>query len=112
MTNAADKDAVRESARKAKELAKRQRADTRAVLDSPEGRRVVWRMLERAGIFRSSFTGNSSTTVFNEGMRNLGLMLMSDINEACPEKYLVMLNESRQRREDDADDHKGEKSDD
>jgi hypothetical protein len=70
----------------------------RQVMSSVEGRRFVWRLLERAGVFRTSFTGNS-TTFFNEGMRNMGLMVLGDVHEACAESYIVMMNESKQGNE-------------
>lgn len=54
----------------------------------------MWRVLEMAGVYRSSFTGNS-TTFFNEGMRNIGLMLISEIHAVAPEGYAQMLKENK-----------------
>lgn len=68
--------------------------DVRALMDLPAGRRFMWRLLERAGIYRTTFTGNSAT-FFNEGMRNLGLIFVADVHEACPEQYTRMLAEAR-----------------
>lgn len=59
------------------------------------GRRFVWRYLEKAGVFRVTFRADSNEGDFLEGMRNMGLMLMVDINEICPEKYQLMVNENR-----------------
>lgn len=70
--------------------------DFRWLMTSKRGRRIVWRWLERTGVYRSSFTGNS-TTFFNEGQRNVGLMLMSMINEHAPEQYPVMLQEQKKK---------------
>lgn len=69
--------------------------DLRRVMSTASGRRFVWGQLERAGVFRSSFTGNSET-FFREGQRNIGLMLLADVNEFCPEQYLTMLMESKE----------------
>jgi len=69
--------------------------DFKFVMDDKRGRRLVWRLLEKTGVFRSSFTGNSET-FFREGARNVGLMLMGLIHEACPEKYTLMLKEQRE----------------
>lgn len=65
-------------------------------MSTPSGRRFVWRQLQRAGVFRSSFTGNSQT-FFNEGQRNIGLMLLTDVHEFCPEQYIPMLKESKEQ---------------
>ena len=80
------------------EAAKRNRAveldDFRWVMEDKRGRRFMWRLLTKAGVFRTSFTGNSET-FFREGQRNIGLMVMDLIHEACPEKYAVMHKEQR-----------------
>ena len=63
---------------------------------------VGQRLLERTGVFRSSFTGNSET-FFLEGQRNVGLMLMAQIHDACPEKYTAMLEEQKHDAGNDDD---------
>lgn len=65
-------------------------ADLRAVLDTPEGVRVVRRILAATGLFRSSYTGNSDTT-FWEGHRNLGLWLFAECGNAWPEAARLLL---------------------
>ena len=57
----------------------------------------MWRLLERTGVFRTSFTGNSET-FFREGQRNVGLMLMAQIHEVCPDQYALMLKEQNDVR--------------
>lgn len=72
--------------------------DLRAVLVSPEGRRFVWRLLERGGVFRSSFCAESdSCTAFNEGRRNLGLSVLNDVLEADSGSFRMMQDEARRR---------------
>jgi hypothetical protein len=66
--------------------------DFKWLMGSKRGRRIVWRLLERTGVFRTSFTGNSET-FFREGQRNVGLMLMAQIHEVCPDQYALMLKE-------------------
>ena len=70
-------------------------------MSTPAGRRFMWRLLEKTGMYRTSFTGNS-TTFFNEGQRNIGLMMNALILQACPEQYLAMLNEAKAKDEQDA----------
>lgn len=90
--NAADEESVKTRKRKDEQVRDRELHDMRSVMDTVEGRRFVWRLLDRAGVFRTSFTGNS-TTFFNEGMRNMGLIVLADVQEACAHQYLVMMNE-------------------
>lgn len=71
--------------------------DIKWLMKGRQGRRIVWRLLEKTGVFRCSFTGNSET-FFREGMRNVGLMLLAQINEVCPEQYTLMVQEQRDVR--------------
>lgn len=66
--------------------------DFRWLMADKRGRRIMWRLLERTRVYQSSFTGNSQT-FFLEGTRNVGLMLISDIQKHCPEQFVVMLKE-------------------
>lgn len=68
--------------------------DVKLIMSSREGRRFMWRMLEMCGVYRSSFTGNSET-FFREGQRNIGLMLLADIHEHCPDGFTTMLKEQK-----------------
>jgi len=76
--------------------AKRQTAFT-AVMATAEGRRWIWWLLERCGVFRTSFTGDE-TTYFNEGTRNVGLMVIADINALCPEQFPTMMTEAKEHQ--------------
>ncbi|WP_291751913.1 MULTISPECIES: endopeptidase [unclassified Limnobacter] len=66
--------------------------DFRWLMADKRGRRIMWRLLERTRVYQSSFTGNSQT-FFLEGTRNVGLMLISDIQKHCAEQFVVMLKE-------------------
>lgn len=74
--------------------------DFKWLMQHAQGRRFVWRMLGRAGMYRSSFTGNSET-FFREGIRNFGILLTHLINEHCPEQYALMVAESKERTKKD-----------
>lgn len=67
--------------------------DIRKILKTPEGRRYMWRQLGLCGIFRNSFNLNSQQTAFSEGQRNIGLALLTDINEADSTVFGKMQNE-------------------
>ena len=68
-------------------------ADLKWLMGSKRGRRIVWRLLDRAGVFRLSFNTNSMTMAFNEGNRNEGLRILAQIHTLCPELYPVMVKE-------------------
>jgi hypothetical protein len=71
--------------------------DFKWLMSDKRGRRIVHGLLEKTGVYRSSFTGNSET-FFREGARNVGLMLMAHIHENCPEKYTLMVQEQKNDR--------------
>jgi hypothetical protein len=93
--NASDESQVKDRKRKDERLRDIELADVKKIMGSYEGRRFMWRLLDRAGVFRTSFTGNS-TTFFNEGMRNIGLIVLADVMAACADQYVVMMNELKE----------------
>lgn len=98
-TDLAAINAEREEQRKTEAIAQQTELnDMRQIMATDYGRRFMWNLLAKAGVYRTSFTGNS-TTFFNEGQRNIGLMMQSQILQACPEQYIVMLNESKEQQE-------------
>lgn len=70
--------------------------DMKWFMGAKRGRRIAYRILDRSGVFRSSFTGNSET-FFREGMRNVGLILLNQIHEVVPESYVLMMKERNDR---------------
>lgn len=68
------------------------KADLQWLMGDARGRRLMWAWLGAAGIYRTSFTGDSKT-FFREGMRNMGLMLQSQVMEHCPERFAEMMLE-------------------
>ena len=68
--------------------------DWKWFMSGKRGRRIVHRLLETTGVYRSSFTGNS-TTFFNEGQRNVGLRVLALVHEHAPEQYAAMIAENK-----------------
>lgn len=81
------------SAEKARFLQERRVSDLKKILSSEEGRRWIYGLLEKCYVFRSVMTGNSYT-FFNEGMRQVGLMIMDEISHVGPDTYSNMHQES------------------
>lgn len=68
-------------------------ADLLHVATSPQGRRFLWRLMERQGMFRTSFTGHRESTDFHEGSRNASLQLWADLKRVCPTRLTQMQDE-------------------
>jgi len=80
-------------------LLKQQRdEDMTKLLSETYGRRIMWRMLERCGIYKTSFTGNS-TTFFNEGRRAVGLETLEEIIASSPTSYTLMQSENLTKKD-------------
>ena len=91
--NAADEHAQAQAKRREKDKARQAQNDIREVMSRPEGRRVMWRILVKAGIYADCFTGNS-TTFFNEGKRSIGLQLMAELEAAAKDQFIDMWKEN------------------
>ena len=68
------------------------------LLSGELGRWFLMDLVERAGVFRISFTSDPLTTAYNEGRRNEGLRLMNEILETCPELWDTMMRERAARQ--------------
>jgi hypothetical protein len=93
----AGQEANREKA--AREAAQRARIevdDLKWVMQNKRGRRFVHSVLERAGVFRSTFHTNALTMAFSEGARNEGLKLTNRLIEHSPELWQQMLAEQKE----------------
>ena len=80
--NAADAQQVEDAKQKVESKNDQRLNDIREVLNTRRGRRFYWRYLEICGVFRTS-NADASQIFFNEGMRNVGLQLLADVNEAA-----------------------------
>lgn len=83
----------RERAERQRLEAQSEAGDLKWLMSSKRGRRIVWRLLEQAGVFRLSFNTNAMQMAFAEGNRNGGLRMLAQIHANCPDLYPVMLKE-------------------
>ncbi len=90
-----DGQAVLEGMRSERDKARRAELENDIVwlMGGKRGRRVMYRLLEQTGVYRSCFDPNALQMARKEGERNVGLYLLSLIHENCPEKHVQMLNE-------------------
>ncbi|MDW7517184.1 hypothetical protein RY897_18545 [Klebsiella pneumoniae] len=68
--------------------------DLRLICETEHGRRFIWCLIEQAGVWRTTYTGEALSAAFAEGKRNTGLKVFSDVMEACPDQYLAMAKEA------------------
>jgi hypothetical protein len=79
---------------KQKQRIKQERDDFRWLMNTRQGRRTVWRQLERAGIYQPSFNTNAMSMAFAEGRKNEGLWITHMIHRYCPDKNQKMIEEN------------------
>ena len=83
--------------RKKHGLEQREKDDIKFVMDSEQGRRVVWGLLEKGQVFGTCFNVDPNITAFNEGQRNLALVLFQRVMTHCPDQYLKMAAEASEQ---------------
>src|SRR5690242_2662739 len=98
--NAADPQQVKQAGKAERRMAVRQDSELSDVLASPAGRAVLWRALEKCGVFELSYTADPYRTAFNEGERNIGLWLFAEINRVSPTAYQTMQTEAAARAQE------------
>lgn len=81
---------------KAREKQEREseQSDFKWLMGSRRGRRIIWRHLERAGVYKLTFNTNAMLMAFAEGNRNEGIRIIDAIHTLCPELYATMVIEN------------------
>lgn len=72
--------------------------DIKQVMGSRQGRRLMWRLISNAGVYRSTWSPVHAEMARAEGQREFGVLLIDEIHAACPEQYEVMKREARNGR--------------
>lgn len=73
-----------------------------AAMEHPEGRAWFYEKLESCNIYGNPFMEEEThKTAFLLGEQNSGKKILADIMDAAPEKYLIMLSENKETREED-----------
>ncbi len=73
--------------------------DLKQVLSTYQGRSFIWELLSQARIYHTTFSENSLTSAFHEGMRQIGLQLIARIDAVDQNAYAKLRREAV-RRED------------
>tara|TARA_R110000868_G_scaffold110982_2_gene299995 strand:- start:533 stop:775 length:243 start_codon:yes stop_codon:yes gene_type:complete len=75
-------------------LSKVSKDDFKFIFSSEEGKRVLSHICRECGVLRPSFIPGEAleNTAFNEGMRNVALMILTALDES-PERFLELSQE-------------------
>jgi hypothetical protein len=84
----------------AREKRRKELEDIKWLMAHPQGRRFVSRLLEEAGVNRTSFNHSGSVMAFSEGKRHIGLFLTAEVLQAAPEGYFKLLKEYQAKNDD------------
>lgn len=101
-----DEEAAEE--RRLAELRANQRSDEcfRLQMSTREGRRFVWGLLAKAGVFWSTYNPKASDIkadmAFAEGRKQTGYELMAQCLRVCPQMYSKMIEESKEDERDNS----------
>jgi hypothetical protein len=76
-------------------------SDLEVVLRLPQGRRVLLRILEVCGVYRTAFTGDRATTDLRLGEQNIGLWLIAQLDLVDLTEYPRLILERAQRKAED-----------
>lgn len=77
---------------KAKERRLQIEDDFRFIMRSKQGRRFLWRLLDRTGVYRTTFRPNSEMA-FLEGVRSVGVSVLTDMHRLALNESLLMMQE-------------------
>jgi hypothetical protein len=88
---------VRQRARSAKAHESTRAQVLRNLMASIDGREWMFELLELCHVYQTSFSPNALWMAKAEGERTVGLMLIGQIQVSCPEQYLQMMKEAKDR---------------
>lgn len=99
-----DKRQVKERAKKAGNTESRRRATLSALMNVREGRELIYWLLEKCHIDKTSTCVSPNGfdvygTFFNEGARSVGIMLQAELIAVAPAQMALMLQEEQERQE-------------
>jgi hypothetical protein len=92
-----DEKYVRQRTRTAKTRDNIKATVLRNIMASVDGREWMFELLTQGHVYDTSFSPEPLWMAFWEGQRSLCLHLVAQIQTACPEQYLTMMKEAKDR---------------
>ena len=71
----------------------REANDIIALMLERQGRRIMFDLLSRCGVYTGSFAADPQLTAYNEGKRSVGLTYLDVLNTHCADQFVLMLKE-------------------
>lgn len=84
-----------DKATKAQLDAEAERDELLWLMSDKRGRRFMHRLLERSGLYLSSYTGEALSMAFNEGLKQEGRHQMAQVTKHCLPRFIEMQKEAR-----------------
>lgn len=97
--NASSEKQVKEAGEKVQLREDQEHNDMLFVLNSEQGRRVLWRILSHGGLYRSPYHHSGSQQNINIGMGEVSRWLLGQIVGVDEQKWLQMQTENLQKGE-------------
>lgn len=97
MSGIGDPAGVKSHAERAAYLSALEKEDLRRVMRTAEGRRVLDRYMGFTGWLREAFNHNGSVTNYTLGRQSVGRKMYADIDQACPDLFMLMRVESEKK---------------
>jgi hypothetical protein len=70
----------------------------RWLMGDRKGRLLMWELLGKTGVFKGGLI-ETTTMLFNEGARNVGLKYLADIQRLAPAQFITMQAEANAKPE-------------
>jgi hypothetical protein len=93
--NASDESQVRGAKDKAKRVRDHELDDLRTILQAPQGRRLLWRLMGRCKVLNSVWEP-SAKIHYNSGQQDIGHFIMAEIVEADEDAVFKMMKEAKE----------------
>lgn len=75
--------------------------ELRDILLDVKARKFLWRMLAKAGMFKTHFSQNAAVMGHNTGLADMGTAILNEILEANPEAWIVMQQDAYRKQIDE-----------
>ena len=85
----------------------RELSDIRVILQSPEGRRFYWRVMEEGNAFRDAYSVDTNSTFYNLGRQAISRYFLNELLESKP----TALSQMQQERESESKSRENKRKD-
>lgn len=91
-----DRQSVKEHQKDAKQAVATRAETLKWIMSEEKGRKFIYQLLESCHILHNPFNRDAAVMAFSCGEMNIGQLLFTDVSEACPDLYLLMMKEAKE----------------